>query len=73
MGGYANTMLREGNGREDACRGGQGALDAVMKDIEKQYGKGIVTVLGEEAAQAKVGDDSHRRAHIGPGPRWRDP
>jgi len=33
----------------------KGALDAVMKDIEKQYGKGIVTVLGDEAAQAKVG------------------
>jgi recombination protein RecA len=33
----------------------KGALDAVMKDIEKQYGKGIVTVLGDDAAQAKVG------------------
>jgi recombination protein RecA len=45
-----------GNGKEDAAwMARKGALDAVMKDIEKQYGKGIVTVLGDDAAQAKVG------------------
>ena len=44
-----------GNGKEEAAwLARKGALDAVMKDIEKQYGKGIVTVLGDEASQAKV-------------------
>ena len=44
-----------GSDKEDtAWMARKGALDAVMKDIEKQYGKGIVTVLGDEAAQAKV-------------------
>jgi len=49
-----------GNGKakvgkdEAAWLARKGALDAVMNDIEKQYGKGIVTVLGEGAAHAKV-------------------
>ena len=55
--GTQTPCYAKGSGREDdaAWEARKGALDAVMKDIEKQYGKGIVTVLGEEAAQAKVG------------------
>ncbi|WZN59052.1 RecA DNA recombinase [Chloropicon roscoffensis] len=55
--GTQTPCYAKGSGREDdaAWEARKGALDAVMKDIEKQYGKGIVTVLGEEAAKAKVG------------------
>ena len=53
--GTQTPCYAKGSGREDdaAWEARKGALDAVMKDIEKQYGKGIVTVLGEEAAKAK--------------------
>ena len=54
--GNGNGSAKGGPRSEDAAwLARKGALDAVMKDIEKQYGKGIVTVLGDDAARARVG------------------
>ncbi|QDZ19760.1 RecA DNA recombinase [Chloropicon primus] len=52
--GPCRAKGKGGKSDDAAWQARKGALDAVMKDIEKQYGKGIVQVLGDEAAQAKV-------------------